>query len=1410
MNWIGLTNNGDSYEDSFESFCDQLFESWCRRNYKNEILAFSTINGAGGDGGVESLATLANGNLIGLQAKWFPTSLGATQLRQIKDSLLTAITIHPKMIRYIVALPRNLSSLKKGAKCPKAKRWDDFLVQVKKKYPNVSLELWDENQLLKELEEPGNQGIKKYWFVRSEISKETLRNSYEKSKQGWLKDRYLPELNVEGEISAHLLKMLGAEAEKNQCENQLICFAKTSEKLKQQIKETTELDRALGEDEKAFFGNTIKKLDLLGDAVKNAIFWTNCEGDQSYDYSIESLDSSFASEAEVIDGLVGKCRFYSHYNEIKNSFDTLRKINLANIFINMRQNLDRRPLCFFGAPGTGKTQGVAALAERILKEDFHLPLLIQARGFEAPRNWLEIIIPFLGLSAEWNEEELWDALEALAHRQRVLIEHRGSRGNVNPKILIIVDGIDESSNPDSWAERINETATIVKEHPSLRFCFTSRTGCLNEQKLNACIVTLPREGDAIFPELFWPYLKAYHITIDCPEVAMSSINNPLSLRLFCDLNKNKNIVISDEKDLSLGFLLKQKIDEIDQEYVKRIDPQAKKDEIVLRSLVSMAECFASQNKIELNALRKILSDSLSIGNERINPLLDLLESYGVIGSWKRPSGDVLAPAIYDYYPGQQGYFDFATASFLLKKYGKPELIPFDKISSNCRESLYILAILSIRDFGFLITDNPSFPQSDFAYFGNSLPYYALRHSAPEIGQKYKARIQKKMLASPSELREVVNELIIPLSPHHGHPLGSSLLNEYLSSFDSPALRDRVWSIPELIESPFRIYDSLRIRSENYRLNKGDTADGLPVIYAWALSSLKNTDRQAYRIELIRWARLSPNEFFKLFQMFAFVNDPQIRSDMFSLLMCSIFDDDERRLLKPASSWVMEHILSPQKREENRNIAVRYYSIAILKEAVRCHVLTAKDALPYLPPYHSENYSLPLDEGAFAGDTMSGYSAITYDLARYVLFDHIEMSFRSYGKPYKTQIASLLKQVAKTQPIFKGRSYVNLVLSSAYKYLLLQGWNQKEFQDHDPKAEKKNKIDSFIFSRYWPSSHGSQSPVMTIAEKYLWQARYEIEGFLGDHMKSQSGNDLVWTKDYGSIDDFVIPSQEAATQTEKTHLWHIGEENKLLLEKTFSTKQAMIEEIKHAPDFSWEKWIQIGNERGLFPLPSAHLLVLASSSYFESSEGLESSLTISSVIIPEKEKACFIRLLKKSAEKDTDLCDPYSWHGALECQCYLSPKEACWFPWKKRYENNYDPCKAKVLSTTDSCTYNSPDSTEINYSIPSEPIRTLMDITNFDGQTFFSSNKTPTALFISEQANNRNEQRSILIDESELLSQLKAKRKTIVYLMEGLRINGSYSEERFGQFRIRKTDLFVGYFSKGKFHYAKLKSKTEND
>lgn len=132
--------------------CNQLFQLWCRKTYPESIKTITVVNGSGGDGGVESFATLKDGTIIGMQAKWFLNSITSSQFRQIKNSIITSLTVRSTIKKYIVYIPRDLSSYRigKGGKVVKnteLKRWLGLKNELEGDYPGLEIELWNETQL---------------------------------------------------------------------------------------------------------------------------------------------------------------------------------------------------------------------------------------------------------------------------------------------------------------------------------------------------------------------------------------------------------------------------------------------------------------------------------------------------------------------------------------------------------------------------------------------------------------------------------------------------------------------------------------------------------------------------------------------------------------------------------------------------------------------------------------------------------------------------------------------------------------------------------------------------------------------------------------------------------------------------------------------------------------------------------------------------------------------------------------------------------------------------------------------------------------------------------------------------------------------------------------------------------------
>jgi hypothetical protein len=100
-------------DKGFEELCVQLL----RELVGETLVRVDRVEGRGGDGGIEAIASTKSGRKVGLQTKFFP-KLGASQWTQIEESVTTAIEKHPELRKYFVCVPldRTPAQLSKWAK----------------------------------------------------------------------------------------------------------------------------------------------------------------------------------------------------------------------------------------------------------------------------------------------------------------------------------------------------------------------------------------------------------------------------------------------------------------------------------------------------------------------------------------------------------------------------------------------------------------------------------------------------------------------------------------------------------------------------------------------------------------------------------------------------------------------------------------------------------------------------------------------------------------------------------------------------------------------------------------------------------------------------------------------------------------------------------------------------------------------------------------------------------------------------------------------------------------------------------------------------------------------------------------------------------------------------------------------
>ena len=1418
MNWSTFQTYNDSPENAFESLCNQLFENWSKKEYNDKLASFCVVNGSGGDGGVESYATLIDGKIVGLQAKWFPNSISSSQINQIKNSIETAIKIRPQIIRYIVCVPRDLASDTGRGTNTETKRWETLLDGIKSTYSNLTVELWNETRILKELQEETSAGIKKYWFENSEISEDSFSFAFQKSKESWLKTKYVPDLNAYGNIDDYITANLGDLKQRNTLADISLNVVDLCGNLQNAIIEFKKILKDKDADLKDILNDIINDLQPLCNACHSIYNWSIQELVNVCEIDKTAFYIDFGRRLEAIKKCHGTLHLHFHLSEVTKLLSKLSSIDIYKIYEEFALGLCATPVLFLGEPGTGKTHGVAASAEKLFANGIHTPLVVQARNISPSFKWKDIVSSVLGLSASWSEDEIWQAMTSMSNRHQFSSALIDSDIKITPKVLIIVDGIDECAPYEIWSERIQEANVITEKYQQIRFCFTSRPFVFSERVQSAVTKRIGNAGDVSTHKLFERYIEAYNINAQNTGWLKYALTTPLSLKIFCELNTGKTVEFDKNTDVSLTNLLRNKIDFVEKEFAEG-DITSIKNQYILKSILLLSNLFLKNKTIEYSDVISNLCSELGIARQKSETILQSLENYGILSSFCK-HGEGLNPDSYFYIPGIQGYFDYAMALKLLETYDHPQNIDFEQFSAIENEALYALSVIAIQKYDYLITKNSTIDAAINMWSKQDLQFFALRHTSHENGLLFKEQALKIMSECTDGLFTITNNLILPLSRDTEHPLGVKMLDEFLFSFQHPAQRDLLWSVPSYLrdsdDRKWYTMESIDLDSEEYKLTSDDVFNGCPSVYVWALSTVNNTLRKEYRSNLMHWAKQNPDGFYELFIKYSTVNDPQIRSDLFSILVCVIYGVADSSIIKKATDWMMENILHPTKIFNITDVSLRYYAIAIVHKSVMSGLYSNEDISAYMPPYKSDDYYIPLDARALSGTRMSGYSAIDYDLARYVLIDHFESSFSQYGHRDGDQITDLINEVTRLQPNFSNINNEQFVLSAAFAYLTQIGWNEEEFYNFNKKEHEDGIIgglDIAISRMYMPATHGSQSSVMTVCEKYVWQFRNQMDGFLADRLQYWTDYEFEDICDYGLLEDFIIPIQDIEQinpdDLPEDRPWHIPESDVVILKKESQSKEDVINSVICAPDFNWEKWITISNVNRQYEVDNDDLLALYNYSCFNSPASVETCMFISSIIIDSDELPIFIDALHNDSDLSNRISNPSDWRGGIISSCYITPKEVCWFPWKRRYNSSNAedfPDISSIQSAVDGCCYNFPEFGDVFYNIPSEPIRQMLDITDSNGYLFYDDNKLIKAHYSISGEKWGTTQDYLLVSKEEMLFTLKESNKVIVWIMRELRREDGKARERFGEFYAEKDRSYIGYFKDGVFITKEISRK----
>ncbi|HEY6346256.1 MAG TPA: hypothetical protein VIY49_32610 [Bryobacteraceae bacterium] len=121
LDWTNLRPLDNSQQKAFEELCVQLFAAE-PPNYARQFVRKGTQ-----DGGIEAYWELLNGDVYGIQAKFFRQAPQTSEWGQIAKSFENALLKHPKLRRYTVCLPIDRGDPKTPGKTSFMDHWNSHV-----------------------------------------------------------------------------------------------------------------------------------------------------------------------------------------------------------------------------------------------------------------------------------------------------------------------------------------------------------------------------------------------------------------------------------------------------------------------------------------------------------------------------------------------------------------------------------------------------------------------------------------------------------------------------------------------------------------------------------------------------------------------------------------------------------------------------------------------------------------------------------------------------------------------------------------------------------------------------------------------------------------------------------------------------------------------------------------------------------------------------------------------------------------------------------------------------------------------------------------------------------------------------------------------------------------------------------
>lgn len=620
---LGAGGQRDGYE---QLICELVAQEPPHANAK-----FVSLHGAGGDGGVECYWTLPGGAEHGWQAKYW-TSHADVDKSQLDASVKAALTNHPALTKYIIAIPADPTGPTGGKGKSLLEKINDpggwlegWQTMAAARGMTVAFEFeWATNiaTRLTRLDASGAQ--RRYWFDADVLSRQWWIDRLQDATEA-ARPRYTPELNVDVP-AARSIAALCSDDEWWQV-------------VLGQVDELTDATQRL-----QHAGNDATAADL--DAARRAATtvtetlttWERARTDAEF----QRLDQALKAAATVVreqEALEVDRMNTTHENwdnagwrQYQSEYMVQFPAEAVDALRNLGDKLETATELLISPLGTLASAQVALMTGPAGIGKTYLALDAAARRLQRGR-------PSIVIHGRWfNNHDPLTHLRDVLHmpadltsEETIALLDQSARAAGAPTLLVI-DALNDTRPRSVWRDNLDRLISIVTRHSHVRLLLTARTHYVNQ--VLAPGMSIPQFEHTGFEgvefEAVSEYAAFYGLEPPTSPSIHGEFDNPLYLRLVGEALQSDGHLSLDQASIGLGELTRMVLDHANEAVSNRVDASVS-DQIVHRAMHALAGAIADQGGAPLTrftahaVLNPIWSD-----NSVEKSLLDGLIAQGLV------------------------------------------------------------------------------------------------------------------------------------------------------------------------------------------------------------------------------------------------------------------------------------------------------------------------------------------------------------------------------------------------------------------------------------------------------------------------------------------------------------------------------------------------------------------------------------------------------------------------------------------------------------------------------------------------------------------------------------------------------------------------------------------------------------